>query len=179
MPLEQILSQLHDNYAKNYQQAHQTLPCMYYDPQWPSPCEIGTPLDEEQIQWQAVSQPKENNLQALAQALECRFPDALDTYYSAFYAGNIIGQIEGHQIELLQAWNQDDYVRLQQNITGHVLMKRKLKQQESVFIGLTEQDDLLLTVMLSTGEVCLEYVGKPPHHVLAPNLEVFLQQVAC
>ncbi|MBD1584114.1 SecY-interacting protein [Pseudoalteromonas sp. S16_S37] len=179
MPIEQILSQLHENYATKYQQAHQTLPCMYYDPQWPSPCEVGAPLDEEQVQWQAVSQPTENNLQALAKALECSFPEALDAYYSTFYAGNIIGHVEGHQIELLQAWNQDDYVRLQQNITGHVLMKRKLKQQESVFIGLTEQDDLLLTVMLNTGEVCLEYVGKPPHHVLAPNLEAFLQQVAC
>ncbi|WP_152085374.1 SecY-interacting protein [Pseudoalteromonas sp. A25] len=179
MALKQILSQLHDNYAAAYQRLHQTLPCMYYDPQWPSPCEVGEPLDEEQIQWRAVAQPAENDLQALAKALECEIPTALDTYYSAFYAGNIVANVEGHQIELLQAWNQEDYIRLQQNITGHVLMKRKLKQKDTVFIGLTEQDDLLLSVMLSTGEVCLEYVGKPPHHVLAPDLETFLQQVAC
>ncbi|CAM4306091.1 SecY-interacting protein [Pseudoalteromonas byunsanensis] len=178
MAINQILSQLHENFAVHYQQEHQSLPCMYYDPQWPSPCEVGEPIDDERIQWQAAPQPNENNLQQLAMALECAFPTALDEYYSSFFAGNIVGTIEGHQVELLQAWNQEDYERLQQNITGHVLMKRKLKQEETVFIGLTEQDDLLLSVKLNSGEVCLEYVGKPPHHVLAPDLADFLQQVS-
>ncbi|GMM83186.1 hypothetical protein MTsN2n4_04130 [Pseudoalteromonas sp. MTN2-4] len=72
----------------------------------------------------------------------------------------------------------DDFVRLQQNITGHVLMKHKLKHADTVFIGLTEQDDLLITVKLETGKVWLEYVGKRPHHVLADSLEEFLSVVA-
>ncbi|MCF6436353.1 MULTISPECIES: SecY-interacting protein [Pseudoalteromonas] len=177
MAIKQILSQLHENFSAHYQHAHQSLPCMYYDPQWPSPCEVGDPIDNERIQWQASAQPDTNNLQQLAVALECTFPDELDEYYSTFFAGNVVAKVDGHQIELLQAWNQEDYERLQQNITGHVLMKRKLKQEETVFIGLTEQDDLLLCVKLNSGEVCLEYVGKPPHHVLAPSLAEFLQQV--
>ncbi|CAH9063872.1 Protein Syd [Pseudoalteromonas holothuriae] len=179
MATQQILSKLHQDFAMKYQQQHQSLPCMYYDPKWSSPCEVGEPIDGERIQWQAIAQPAENNLQQLAKALECEFPIALDDYYSSFFAGNIVGEIDGHKIELLQAWNQDDFERLQQNITGHVLMKRKLKQQDTIFIGLTEQDDLLLTVTLNTGEVCLEYVGKPPHHVLATSLDDFLQQVVC
>ena len=53
-------------------------------------------------------------------------------------------------MELLQAWNEDDFDLLQQNITGHVLMKRKLKQaSQRVFIGLTDQDDLLVTVLVA------------------------------
>ena len=57
-------------------------------------------------------------------------------------------------------------------------MKRKLKQAPSVFIGLTDQDDLLVTVLVETGEVCLEYVGKKPHYVLAKNLSEFIASLA-
>lgn len=177
MTIKPLLSELHDKFKSHYQQQHGTLPCMYHDADWPSPCEVGEVLSEQQIQWQAVPQPSKNSLSDLANALECRFPEALNEFYSSFYAGNIIGNVEGHQIELLQAWNEDDFVRLQQNITGHVLMKRKLKHADTVFIGLTEQDDLLITVELETGKVWLEYVGKRPHHVLADSLEAFLQAV--
>jgi len=30
-------------------------------------------------------------------------------------------------------------------------------------------------VLLHSGELCLEYVGKKTHHVLAANIEEFLQ----
>ena len=115
------------------------------------------------------------SLSDLASALELSFPAGVDEFYGHMYGGSILARIDGHRVELLQAWNKDDFELLQQNITGHVLMKRKLKQPETLFIGLTEQDDLLVTVQVNTGEVCLEYVGKKPHHVLAPNIESFLK----
>ncbi|MBQ4845783.1 SecY-interacting protein [Pseudoalteromonas sp. MMG005] len=173
--IKQILTQVHKDYAQAYQSKHETLPCMYYDKTWPSECEVGEPMADGQIQWQAKPVAEEHNLNALALALECQFPEQLNIFYSQFYAGNVVAQFEGHQIELLQAWNHEDFQRLQQNITGHMLMKRKLKQTDTIFIGLTEQDDLLITVKLNTGEVCLEYVGKEPHHVLAASLEELLQ----
>lgn len=112
------------------------------------------------IQWQAIVREPAGSLADLANALELEFPDELNQFYGHMFAGSILASVDGHQVELLQAWNEDDFDLLQQNITGHVLMKRKLKQAPSVFIGLTDQDDLLVTVLVETGEVCLEYVGK-------------------
>lgn len=176
--IKQILADVHRNFADTYKTKYGTLPCIYYDKAWPSECEVGEPMADGQIQWQAKAMPKESNLYALAAALECQFPESLSALFSEFYGGNIIAKFDNHEIEILQPWNFEDFERLQQNITGHVLMKRKLKQADTVFIGLTEQDDLLITVNLATDEVCLEYVGKEPHYVLAASVEDFLRGLA-
>lgn len=175
MTIVNQLKQLHQNYIEQVQARTNKLPLMEHDPQWPSPCENGAVDEQGFIQYQAVARQPSANLNDLAKALEVEFPDALSQFYGSFFSGPIRGQLDDHHIELLQVWNEADYDQLQQNITGHVLMKRKLKQPETLFIGLTEQDDLLVTVQVNTGEVCLEYVGKKPHHVLAPNIESFLK----
>lgn len=174
MSIANQLKQLHQHYAEQVQARTNKLPLIDHDPQWPSPCEQGTVNEQGFIQYQAIARQPSANLNDLAKALEVEFPDALSQFYGCFFSGPIHVQLDDHHIELLQVWNEDDYDLLQQNITGHVLMKRKLKQAETVFIGLTEQDDLLITVLLETGQVCLEYVGKKPHHVLAENIEEFL-----
>ena len=147
-----------------------TNPMAYIDPESPSPAAIAGSENDEQVQWQIYERSDGATLTDLATALEVTFPAQLDELFCSFYSGNLPAKVDGHDIELLLPWNQDDFVRLQQNITGHVLMKRRLKQQDTVFIGLTDQDDLLLSVRLSDGAVCLEYVGKEAHHVLAPSI---------
>ncbi len=174
MTIAKQLKQLHQSYAEKVQARTNKLPLIEHDPQWPSPCENGVVDEHGFIQYQAVARQPSANLNSLAKALEVEFPDALSEFYGSFFSGPIKSQLDDHHIELLQVWNEDDYDLLQQNITGHVLMKRKLKQADTVFIGLTEQDDLLITVLLETGQVCLEYVGKKPHYVLAESLEAFL-----
>jgi len=169
------LEQLHKNFAQHKLSQTNVLPQIEHDESWPSPAEVGTPNDDGFIQWQATRRETIGSLKDLAAALNLEFPEALNEYYGAFYAGSIIAKIDEHNIELLQTWSEDDFDLLQQNITGHVLMKQKLKQPPSVFIGLTDQEDLLVTVSVESGEVCLEYVGKKPHHVLAPNLEEFIK----
>ncbi|WP_462157943.1 SecY-interacting protein [Pseudoalteromonas sp. GB56] len=147
-----------------------TNPMAYIDPESPSPAAIaGTEIDE-QVQWQLYERSDNATLTDLAKALEVNFPEQLQELFCSFYSGNLAANVDGHSIELLLPWNEEDFVRLQQNITGHVLMKRRLKQQDTVFIGLTDQDDLLLSVRLSDGAVCLEYVGKETHHVLAASI---------
>ncbi|KTF17902.1 SecY-interacting protein [Pseudoalteromonas sp. H105] len=169
------LEQLHKKFAQHTTEKTGRSPLIEQDSNWPSPCEVGDVDEHGQIQWQAVRRENPGSLIDLAKALDVTFPEALHHYYGSFFGGGIIATIEEHEVELLQAWSDDDFDLLQQNITGHVLMKRKLKQKPSVFIGLTEQEDLLVTVLLESGEVCLEYVGKQPHHVLASNLEEFVK----
>ena len=174
MSVAMQLAQLHEKFSEQTITNTQKCPLIVHDEQWPSPCEIGSADEHGMIQWQAIVREPTGSLTDLANALELEFPEALSQFYGHMFAGSVVANIDGHQVELLQAWNEDDFDLLQQNITGHVLMKRKLKQAPSVFIGLTDQDDLLVTVLVETGEVCLEYVGKKPHHVLAKNLSEFI-----
>jgi SecY interacting protein Syd len=80
--------------------------------------------------------------------------------------------------ELLQVWNEEDFERLQQNLIGHLLMKQRLKQSPSLFFGLTDEEDFILTVINDTGEVALEQVGKPAQEILAPTLAHFIAQLS-
>jgi SecY interacting protein Syd len=175
MSVALLLKQLHQQFSENTLKNTAKYPIIAHDEQWPSPCEVGEVDEQGYIQWQGVRQQPAGSLNDLASALALTFPKELSEFYGHMFGGSILATIEGQQVELLQAWNSDDFDMLQQNITGHVLMKRKLKQPETVFIGLTSQEDLLVSVLIHTGEVCLEYVGKKTHHVLAPNIESFLK----
>ncbi|WP_440053650.1 SecY-interacting protein [Pseudoalteromonas sp. T1lg65] len=177
MSLIDKLQQLHLAHERYCLDATQQMPQIYHDPDWPSECERGEVNSLGEIAWQAVKRGDIGSLEKLAQALECQFPDDLSDFYGGFYAGNVEAFFDGKKIELLQAWNDEDFARLQQNITGHVLMKRRLKQPDTVFIGLTEQEDLLISVDISSGEVGLEFVGKKQHHILASSLSAFIEQL--
>ncbi|ASM49517.1 SecY interacting protein Syd [Pseudoalteromonas espejiana DSM 9414] len=175
MSVAMQIAQLHTQFCEKTVKNTAKYPLMAQDDQWPSPCEFGDVDTQGNIQWKGVQQSPAGSFADLANALELSFPDGFNEFYGYMYGGSILASIDGHHVELLQAWNKDDFEMLQQNMTGHVLMKRKLKQPETLFIGLTAQDDLLVTVQVNTGEVCLEYVGKKPHHVLAPNIASFLK----
>ncbi|MCG7545168.1 SecY-interacting protein [Pseudoalteromonas sp. MM17-2] len=164
-------------HISNEQQQYGRNPLAFFDPDSPSPAAIAGTEQQQQVQWQIHERSPSADLNELAAALEVPFPQQLSELFGSYYSGNLPASIDGHGVELLLPWNEDDFIRLQQNITGHVLMKRRLKQQDTVFIGLTEQDDLLLSVRLNDGAVCLEYVGKEPHHVLADDISSLLQQL--
>ncbi|WP_273048278.1 SecY-interacting protein [Pseudoalteromonas sp.] len=177
MSVAMQLAQLHTQFSEKTFKKTSKYPLIAHDEQWPSQCEVGEVDEQGNIQWQGALQQPTGSLNNLASALELEFPKELSILYGHMYGGSISASIDGHKVELLQAWNEEDFNLLQQNITGHVLMKRKLKQPETVFIGLTDQDDLLVSVLIHTGEVCLEHVGKKTHHVLAPNIDAFLKSL--
>ncbi len=176
MSLIETLEQLQ---LQHQQQAHEHTgngATIEHDADWPSPCEKGTVDELGNISWQAVKQPSKSTLMQLASALDCEFPAQLDALYSSYYSANLPLEFQGHSILLLQAWNEQDFENLQQNITGHVLMKRRLKHNDTVFFALTENEDMLLVVNLSDGSVWLEQVGKKPHQKVADDLASFLSQ---
>ncbi|MFY8272693.1 SecY-interacting protein [Pseudoalteromonas sp. SSDWG2] len=174
MSVKTQLKEALDTYIDNFKATHGHNPMTYIDPQSPSPAAIVGTEQDELVQWQVFTRPEGDSITDLGNALEVDFPAQLHELFCSFFSGNLIAKVDGHDIELLLPWNDDDFVHLQQNITGHVLMKRRLKQADTVFIGLTDQEDLLLSVRVSDGAVCLEYVGKEPHHVLAQDISEFL-----
>ncbi|WP_337879037.1 SecY-interacting protein [Rheinheimera sp.] len=146
------------------------------DPAQCSPCQFGEVLDQ-QVRWQPVAQQPLLDFSALEQALALPFPQQLKEFYGGWLGAGLSVQHERGAVELLMAWHQADFERLQQNIIAHVLMKRRLKQQETVFIAATDDDDYLISILLSTGEIYLEQVGREVSDCLAPDLSQFLTQL--
>ena len=149
-------------------------PRVFHDTEWPSPCEISNSVENKSVAWQQVAQ--QGSLDKLEKALETQFPQQLKEYFASFYSDNLFANYQEHNLCLLQAWSEQDFDRLQQNITGHVLMKRRLKQADTVFFATCEEDDLLLVMDLADGSIWLEYLGKAPHHKLADSMADFLSE---
>lgn len=148
-------------------------PTIEHDPAWPSPCEFET---GDKLNWQPIKIEQSLGFDNVEQALDIKINDEFKQFFTLFYSDNLDAQHENGQLQFLQAWSESDFERLQQNLIGHLMMKSKLKQGATLFVAVTDEDDLNIVINNDTGEVCLEYVGKEPHQVLAANLAEFIAQ---
>lgn len=154
----------------------------YFEQTWPSPCyvfEYGDKSAEQdsQVAWRPILRSDMVSLVNIEQALDIVIPNALQQLFCRYYSHDINAQSEHGNLTLLQAFNEQDFDRLQKNLIAHVLMKRRLKQADTMFFALTDEDDFVLSVLLSTGEVVLEEVGKEPCRQIAPDLTSFVSQL--
>ena len=106
--------------------------------------------------------------------LEITLHPDIKVFYTEFWSESLFAKSNGENYELLQVWNEQDFAILQENLIGHVLMKRRLKQAETLFIGLTDEDDIIVSVDNASGQVVLEQVGQEPHKILANSLPDFI-----
>lgn len=169
-----------DNFIKLYIQAHQQQESpmvVQYDDQWLSDCHTQDAQQGEWVQWQPVMRQEHDSLNDLEQALELKIDPQLKHYYCRYWSNNLKAKTEKGGLELLLPWNQDDFERLQQNLIGHVLMKRRLGQPETLFFAVTDEEDFIITVDNNSGNVMLEQVGLEPTEVLADDLASFLEQL--
>ena len=174
MSIRENLVQIYQQIVQSAEKQTNEPPRVFFDEQWPSPCEIEGTVNQQSVAWQQISQ--NGNMKALADALEVQFPESLIEYFGSFYSDNLVAKYDDHHVCLLQAWSEEDFDRLLQNITGHVLMKRRLKQADTVFFATTEEEDLLIVMKISDGSIWLEYLGKEPHHQLANTMDAFLTE---
>jgi SecY interacting protein Syd len=176
---EQVTAAL-DEFVQKYLVSAKTHPEMLvveYDNDWPSECCITSGNTGDNVEWQPVKRSGFIDFTDLGKALEMEIHRDVISYYSAYWSDNLSAETNKGYLQLLQPWNQHDFERLQQNLVGHILMKRRLKQPETLFIALTDEDDFIITVDNTSGEVMLEQVGLLPKEVLAPNLAVFIQSL--
>lgn len=168
-----------DDFIEQYQQ--QVSPLLTeYVAEWESPI-YQHPEDDDWVHWRAQKQQPELNFSDLEAALELTFHPSIKDFYGRWFAGDlrvIHQQAEAsHAVSLLQVQGPEDGRRLLENITGHILMKRQLKQRATIFIGMAEEtDDLLISIDNESGQVGLEWLGKDHHQVLANSLDEFLSQ---
>ncbi|MDP2716132.1 SecY-interacting protein [Rheinheimera sp.] len=170
------------NYSQFIQQAiqwhqqHNLALSTLADPASPSPCQVGAIVDNT-VQWQPLLQQPAADFSNVEQALELKLHDDIKAFYQLYYGAGLAAVHPRGKLALLMVWNSEDIKRLQENIIGHILMKRRLKQRETVFFATTEDDAVLLSVLNSTGEVYLEHVGREVTEKLADNLADFLAQL--
>jgi SecY interacting protein Syd len=162
---------------------HPEMLTVAFDEEWPSDCYTilsntnSTSNTGDTVTWQPVKRSGVANFNDLEKALEMKIHEDVVSFYSTYWSDNLSAETDKGYLQLLQPWNQGDYERLQQNLVGHILMKRRLKQPDTFFIALTDEDDFILTLDNTTGEVMLEQVGLVPKEVVAPNLATFIQSL--
>ncbi|MFM2485838.1 SecY-interacting protein [Celerinatantimonas yamalensis] len=148
-----------------------------YDPQWVSPCQ--KEIDENGlVAWQPELREHPLDLSATEDALDLCFHPSLSVFYGRYYSETIDVTFTNNQsFAFVQVWNDDDGLRLQENIIAHILMQRKLKQTETVFIATTEDDFKVVSMINHSGEIVLETLGKDQRQHLSDNLAEFLSQL--
>lgn len=160
-----------------YQQHKLTLQAWSADPASPAPCQQAV-LDDHQVSWQPVMQQPPADFSNVEQALELELHPDIKQFYSLYYGAGLGASHSRGPLQLLMIWDQTDLARLQENMIGHILMKRRLKQPETVFFALTDDDSIVLSVLNRTGEVYLETVGKDVSEKLADSLTDFFSQIS-
>jgi SecY interacting protein Syd len=172
----QVFTQLLENARKKADAAGKRW-FSYADPELESPCQYGDVSAEQQVCWWPVMRSECQDFSNLEHGLEFNLHPDLQAFYGYSYGAGLKVVHQRGNAELLMVWHQQDFSRLQQNIIAHILMKRRLKQRETVFFAVTDDDDIMLSVLNETGAVYLEHAGCEVKEQLAGSLAEFLQQL--
>ncbi|WP_264358393.1 SecY-interacting protein Syd [Brumicola pallidula] len=90
-----------------------------FDADWLSPCLLFSEIQltdvttGEKMAWRPQLQPVSSHLGDLAKALEIDIHPQLETLFCRYYSHDLPATTERGDLDILQAWNQDDFERLQ------------------------------------------------------------------
>lgn len=129
---------------------------------------------DQAVSWQPVKREVEGSFANVEHALELTLWPEINHFYGQYFSAPLLFDSEWGTGELLQVWNEDDFTCLQQNLIGHLMMKKKLKQPPTWFIGLLDEGDKMLTINNSDGSVWIELPGEIPTQQLSPSLAEFI-----
>lgn len=137
-----------------------------------SPCVVDT--RDAAVYWQPQPFTQAKNLDAVERAIELRIQPSVVDFYTTQFAGDMNARYEGRVLTLVQVWSEEDFIRVQENLIGHLVMKRRLKHSPTLFIATTDSELEVISVCNLSGEVILEQLGTPKRQVLCATLEKFL-----
>lgn len=159
-----------------WQKHKQSLPLQDFDDQWLSPCQVGD-AEDGLVQWSAVKRDSDVDLANIEQALELQLHPSIVQFFCSAFAGYLPATYEEHPIELIQAWNEEDFNLLQENMIAHFLMQKRLKKPASMFIATCSDEMQIISVLNETGQVQLETLGKGQEAILSETLSEFLTKL--
>ena len=167
---------LYQRHQQLWQSTHQTLPTQAFDAEWVSPCQVGD-IIEQQITWKALVRDKKVTLNNIEEALEVTLHPSIEDLFCSAYSEHITCEFEGHPIELIQVWNEQDFLILQENMIAHFMMQKRLKKPASMFIATCSDEMQVISILNETGQIQLETLGKKQESVLAESLADFLSKL--
>lgn len=146
-----------------------------HDPAWPSPCTISAPDTQGRIGWRPLARNGSQDFAPLERALDVVIHPDISTYYGAYWSGGLEARASFGQVSLLFLWNEEDRIRLIENMLGHVLLQRRARAPLSIFFACGAADsDHVYSVENSSGRVLLEQPGRKPLQEIAPDLATFI-----
>lgn len=139
-----------------------------------SPCVQAT--CDKAIVWHPQPFPGKPDLCAVERALDIILQPDAHLFYTTQLAADMPARFASLSLTLLQTWSEADFLRVQENLIGHLLTQRRLKLSPTVFLATVERDDLRVVSLCNlTGNVVLESLGTRQRDVLAASLQQFLQ----
>lgn len=170
-------------YVQSWQQAHHTLPIAQGYDNLPSPCQVvqsaflteqAALKREDEVRWQPVKREQFADFSNVEQGIDLTLHPDIKSFYACQFAADIPVLFQGEPLVLIQVWNDEDLRRLQENILGHLVMQKRLKNDPSVFIASTNHENELVSICNSTGKVIKEKIGTKERIVLANQMVDFI-----
>lgn len=138
-----------------------------------SPCIVEAKNDR--VYWlpQVITEPL--SLASIERALGIQLCPESHEFYTLQYAGDMHARWQQQTLTLLQAWSEDDFIRLQENLIGHLVTQKRLKLPPTLFIATTDSELAVISLCNISGNVLLEQFGSKQRQVLTNTLSEFLQ----
>ncbi|MWP61229.1 SecY-interacting protein [Gilliamella sp. Pas-s25] len=141
----------------------------------PSPCILKT--QQLTVYWQPFLLEPPRELTIAEQIIGITLHASAHFFYGTQYAGNMTAQFTNIHLTLIQAWNDDDFATLEQNLIAHLSQQKKLKRIPTIFIASTNESTEIIAINNLTGEIVKEDLITGELTVLAHNLTIFLDKL--
>ncbi|MDK1355185.1 SecY-interacting protein [Cronobacter sakazakii] len=173
--VQQALAAFSARYCEAWRQQRGSLPVSEEYIGISSPCIVSTHPDA--VEWEPQPFTPEDSLGAVEKALDIVIQPDVHAFYASQYAGDMAARYDDVALTLLQAWSQDDFRRVQENLIGHLVTQKRLKLSPTIFIATLDSELDVISLCNLTGEVVQETLGARKRRVLAPSLSTFLSQL--
>ncbi|MCO6538365.1 MAG: SecY-interacting protein [Gilliamella sp.] len=141
----------------------------------PSPCILKT--DHLTVFWQPFLLEPPRDLSIVEQVIGIILHPSAHIFYGTQYAGNMTAKFTDTHLTLIQAWNDDDFSTLEQNLIAHLSQQKRLKRTATIFIATTDDSTKIISLNNLTGEIVKEDLITGELTTLTNDLISFFNQL--